>query len=89
MAVSPQFSVVPVGMSVGTFFVVTYLLCVAYGFVVPGEGMHELISMLIPGFTWISWGSFLIGFVVAFGYGGYVALILVPLHNFFVRRLAN
>lgn len=73
-------------MSLGTFFVITYLLCVGYGFVAPWEGMHELISMLIPGFTWISWESFLISLVVAFGYGWYVALIFVPLYNFFIAR---
>ena len=86
MTASPRFSIVPVGMSLGIFFVITYLLCVVYGFVAPGQRMHELISMLIPGFTWISWESFLIGLVVAFGYGWYVALIFVPLHNFFVPR---
>jgi hypothetical protein len=48
--------------------------------------MHELISMLIPGFTWISWESFLIGLVVAVGYGWYVALIFVALHNLFASR---
>lgn len=86
MTASPRFSILPVGMSLGTFFVITYLLCVAYGFVAPGESMHELISMLIPGFNWISWGSFLIGLIVAFGYGWYVALIVVPLYNFFAAR---
>jgi hypothetical protein len=86
MTVSPRFSIVPVGMSLGTFFVITYLLCVAYGFVAPGQRMHELISMLIPGFTWISWGSFFIGVFVAFGYGWYVALIFIPLYNFRAAR---
>lgn len=86
---SLKFSTFPVGMSLSTFFVITYLLCVAYGFVVPGQGMHELVSMLVPGFTWISWASFLVGLVVVFSYGWYVALIVVPVHNFFAALSAK
>jgi hypothetical protein len=86
MTTSPQLSIVPIGMSLGIFFVVTYLLCILYGFAASAESMHQLISMLIPGFTWISWGSFFLGFVLSFAYGWYVAIVFAPLYNLFVAR---
>jgi len=39
---------------------------------------------LLPGFEWISWKSFLLGAVESYGYGWYIALIWVPLYNFFL-----
>ena len=37
--------------------------------------MYQAWEKLLPGFTWISWGSFLIGLVESYGYGWYAALI--------------
>jgi hypothetical protein len=39
--------------------------------------------------TWISWSSFLLGLVVSYGYGWYVALIWVPLYNVLTARAAR
>jgi hypothetical protein len=53
---------------------------------VPGMAMYRSWQALLPGFTWISWSSFLLGLVESYGYGWYVALIWVPLYNVFNAR---
>ena len=78
--------IVPVGMSVGLFFVISFVLCVALGLIWWGGGMHEPWLQFLPGFTWISPGSFLLGLVESFAYGWYIALVFVPLFNFFSAR---
>lgn len=79
-------AVVPLGMSLGIFFVITYALCVLFGLVVPAEPMHRLLPMLLPGFSWITWPSFVLGLAWAFAYGWYAALVFAPIHNFFAAR---
>jgi hypothetical protein len=81
-----RLSIAAVGMSLGLFFAITYLLCVLYGLVVAERGMHELLALVIPAFTWLSWPSFIWGLVVSFAYGWYVAVVFVPLFNFFAAR---
>jgi hypothetical protein len=81
-----RLAIVPLGLSLSTFFVITYLLCVLYGLVITDRGMHQLLPLLIPAFTWITWSSFFIGLVSAFVYGWYVAVVFVPLYNFFSAR---
>lgn len=78
--------IMPAGMSVGLLFVISYVLCVALGLIWWGGGLHEPWLQFLPGFTWISPGSFLLGLVESFAYGWYVALVFVPLFNFFNLR---
>ena len=84
-----RLAVVPLGMSLGSFLVVTYVLCVLFGIFVSERGMHQLLPQLLPGFTWITWPSFFLGLVLSFVYGWYVALIFVPLQNYFSKAGAN
>lgn len=49
--------------------------------------MYQAWIRLLPGFEWISWRSFLLGLIESFLYGIYVALVFVPLYNFFKGRL--
>jgi hypothetical protein len=79
-----RIAIVPLGMTLGTFFVVTYILCVLFGLLVSYPGMHRLLSDMMPGFTWITWPSFFIGLVWAFVFGWYIAVVFVPIYNFFV-----
>jgi len=51
--------------------------------------MYRSWQGLLPGFTWISWSSFLLGLVESYGYGWYVALISVPLYNVLSARAAR
>lgn len=80
-------AVVPVGLSLSTFSVITYALCVLYGLAFADQGFHRtLMPMLLPGFVWLTWPAFFIGLAWAFAYGWYVAVVFVPLYNFFAAR---
>ena len=82
-------SIVAVGFSLSLFFVISYVICLIGYLVFPGLPIyHAGLSIFLPGFELLTWQSFLLGLVESFGYGWYVAVILVPLYNFFVRRRA-
>ncbi|PHS28253.1 MAG: hypothetical protein COA84_01750 [Robiginitomaculum sp.] len=74
------------GMSLGIFLAISFALCVALGVLVPGAHMYESWLPLLPGVTWISLPSFLLGLVETFAYGWYIALVFVPVYNFFTGR---
>ena len=78
--------VIPLGLSLGLFFTVTFVLCVGFDLLFPGQAMYQSWLRLLPGFTWLTWPSFLLGVVESFVYGWYVALIFGPLFNFFAAR---
>jgi hypothetical protein len=75
-----------VGISLGLLFAISYVLCVAYDLIFPGNTMYQAWTRLLPGFEWISWKSFLLGLFESFLYGIYIALVFVPLYNFFKSR---
>ncbi len=79
-------SIYRLGMSLGIFLAISFALCVALGLLVPGAHMYESWLPLLPGVTWISLPSFLLGLVETFAYGWYIALVFVPIHNFFDRK---
>lgn len=78
--------VVALGMSLGSFITFTYVLCVLFDLWLPDQAMHSVWVPLLPGFEWISWSSFALGFVEFFAYGWYVALVFGPMFNFFSAR---
>ena len=78
--------VAALGLSLGLFFLITYVLCVGYDLLFPGQAMYQSWLRLLPGFTWLTWPSFLLGIVESFVYGWYVALIFGPLFNVFAAR---
>lgn len=82
----PRLPVLALGMSLGIFLSVTYVLCVAFDLLFPGMAMYETWLRLLPGFTWLSWPSFALGLVESFAYGWYAALVFAPLFNFFARN---
>ena len=86
MNTTARLAIVPLGLSLGSFFVITYTLCVLYGLLVSEVGMHQLLALLLPGFTWITWPSFFLGLVWSFAFGWYVAVVIAPLFNFFAAR---
>ncbi|HVC63610.1 MAG TPA: DUF5676 family membrane protein [Acetobacteraceae bacterium] len=83
---APRLPVVPLGLSLGGFLVITYILCIGFDLIFPGQAMYQTWLRLLPGFTWLSWGSFLLGLVESFAYGWYVALVFAPLFNFFAAK---
>ena len=81
-----RLAIVPLGLSLGSFLVVTYVLCVLSGLFVSERGMHQLFAQLLPWFTWITWPSFFVGLLWSFIYGWYIAVVFAPLFNFFSAR---
>ncbi len=77
--------VLALGMSLGIFLAVTFVLCVGFDLLFPSLAMYPNWQRLLPGFTWLSWPSFLLGLIETFAYGWYVALIFGPLFNLFAR----
>lgn len=82
----PRIPVVVLGMSLGLFIWITFALCVGFDLLFPGMAMYQTWLKLLPGFTWLSFPSFLLGSIEAFAYGWYVALIFAPLFNYFAAR---
>lgn len=75
--------VLALGMSLGSFLALTFVLCVLFDLWFPARAMNPVWAPLLPGFTWINWSNFLLGLVEAFGYGWYIALVFGPLYNLF------
>ena len=56
------------------FLGVTYTLCVLYGLTVAASfHMYPAWQGLLPGFWWLSWGSYFIGLGEVLAYGVYAA----------------
>jgi len=83
---TPQLPVLALGMSLSSFFVVTYILCIVFDLWFPEFAMNPVWSPLLPGFTWLTWPSFFLGLIETTSYGWYIALVFGPLHNFFIGR---
>ena len=72
----------PVALSLGLFLAITFTLCVIWGVIFPHTALQQrLLEAAFPWFTWLNWGSFLVGLVEAFLYGIYAAGLFVPLYN--------
>lgn len=83
---SNRISLSAFGHATSLLLVITYIVCVAFDLIFPEHAMYRVWQDLLPGFEWISWGSFLIGLVETYAYGWYFALIWVPLYNVFVHK---
>lgn len=65
----------------------SYVICVIYGLVTPESlHMHQFLEIVLPAFSWISLGSFLLGLVESFLWGAYVGLVFPPIYNALYRR---
>jgi hypothetical protein len=81
-------SLIAVGHATSLFLAVTFALCVAFDLLFPQHAMFRAWQDLLPGFEWISWKSFLLGLLEAWGYGWYFALVWVPIYNVVAQRSA-
>jgi len=72
-------------LALGVFFDVSFILCVLWGLAVPqfhAKGI-PVLEAIIPGFTWLTPQSFVLGLVWSALLGVYVAVVFVPLFNYF------
>lgn len=73
--------------ALGLFTTASYVLCVIYGLATPESlHMHQFLEIVLPAFTWISFGSFVLGLVESFLWGAYVGLVFPPIYNVLYRR---
>ncbi len=78
-------SIKTVGLSLGTLFAVSYVLCVIFDLVFPNWAMYQVWQGLLPGFSWSAVG-FVIGLAWTVIYGFYIAVIFVPVYNYLQQR---
>ena len=73
--------------SLGVFSLFSYVVCIAYGLIVP-ERLHmtQFLEITLPGFEWLTPLGFIIGLVESFLYGVYAGLVYTPIYNFFQRK---
>ncbi len=83
---SARLPIFALGMSLGLFLGITFILCVGFDLLFPDHAMYRVWQPLLPGFTWLTWPSFFLGLVESVAYGWYVALVFGPLYNFFASR---
>jgi hypothetical protein len=88
-AARPRVPVLALGLSLGLFLAITYVLCVLFDLWFPGQAMYQTWLRLLPGYTWLTWPSFFLGLIESFAYGWYVALVFGPLYNFLAARLTR
>lgn len=79
-----------VSLALGLTFAVSFVVCVLWGLVLPEPvHMHAFLQMVLPGFTWISVGSAVLGLVESFLFGVYFGVIYVPIYNLLNRTAAE
>jgi hypothetical protein len=82
-------SILSWGWTLSIFLLISFLICVAFGLLVPGQfHMHEAWAPLLPGFVWLTLPGFLAGALGSFLYGWYIAVLGVPLYRYFRGRFA-
>ena len=80
---------VPLGLSINTFFAISFLGCILLGIVVPDGVMHTPWLQYFPYFEWLTVGSIVIGLVWTQLYGWWTAPVFGSLFNFFAGRSAS
>lgn len=73
--------------SLASFGAISFVLCVGYGLVAPA-GLHAawLLEGILPGFKWLSVGSFVLGLIESAIYAAGAGVLYSALYNYFARR---
>lgn len=78
-----QLNIRVVTWSLATFSLFSYLVCIAYGLIVPKSlHMAQFLEIALPGFKWLTLWGFVIGAIESFLYGVYAGLVYTPIYNF-------
>ena len=76
-----------VGMSLCTFFIITFAVCVAGYILLPSIPItHAALSLFLPNFSGLDWRSIFIGLAASVFWGWYIAVLFCPLYNIFSRQ---
>jgi hypothetical protein len=75
-----------VTQSLASFSAISFVLCVGYGLIVPAA-FHPawLLEAILPGFKWLSIGSFVLGLIESALYGVFAGALYSALYNYFAR----
>lgn len=75
-----------VSQSLASLCAVVFTLCVGYGLLAP-RAFHAawLLEALLPGFKWLSFGSFVLGLIESAFHGAWIGALYAPLYNYFAR----
>ena len=65
----------------------TFALCVVFGLLAPAR-FHAawLLEAILPGFTWLTVSTFMLGLIETALYGAWAGLLFSALYNYFARR---
>jgi 2TM family of unknown function (DUF5676) len=74
------------GHASSLFLAISFTLCVVFDLIFPQHQMYPAWQKLLPGFEWISFGSYVLGLIESYAYGWYFTLIWVPLYNVIASR---
>lgn len=77
--------VAALSVSLGLFFAITFTLCVLFDLAMPAMAMRNAWMPLLPGFTWLSLPSFLLGLAESFAYGLYTGVVFGLIFNLCAR----
>ncbi len=78
---------IPLGLSLSASLAISYLLCILLGLFGGWDwGLHQPWLQFLPGFTWLTWPSFLLGLAESIAYGWYAALLFGGLYNLALAR---
>jgi hypothetical protein len=75
-------------LSLGCFLAVLYVLSVLWIIVFPPHG-YEFLQLVLPMFKWLNPLDLVLGLIESFLWGVVIALLFVPIHNFFHRRFGT
>ena len=79
----------PIAWTLAVFAAIVFTLDVFLGALFPNWWvMQRAWVLILPGFTFISWGAFSLGLVESFVGGFLTAVLFVPLYNYFAGREA-
>ena len=79
----------PIAWTLAVFSAVVFTLDVLLGALFPNWWvMQKAWELLLPGFIFISWGTFFLGLMESFIGGFLTAVLFVPIYNYFVSREA-
>lgn len=79
--------VITLGLALSAFFAFSYVICLAGYLLLPElPTRHDALSVLLPGFTLLSWSSFFLGLAEAVAWGWYIALVFGSIYNFVARQ---
>ncbi len=86
---SRRIPIVAFGVALSAFFAISFAICIL-GYLIDliPAVQHEWLSIFLPGFKLLSWGSFFLGLVESILWGWYIALVFGGIYNFCVSRFA-